>query len=173
MKEIFKNCLGDHSKGVLRPLAADEGVTFIEVLVTFVMLVAAIIITFHSLFISNHALDLAMRKEQVLQIVQNEMEYWIGRIYVGSPPTDPNLIELGGQNHYKMVLLDPNTDKKVEVWLSRDPIVPRQDIAQPGEGEQKYWVITIYAEWNEPGGQEFKRGNDLAISLTTYVSQPG
>ncbi|MCX6640667.1 MAG: hypothetical protein NTW14_09340 [bacterium] len=159
---------------LVRHAASDEGVTFLEVLVTFVMLVAAIIITFHSIFLSNHALDLSMRKQQAMRLVQQEVEYWVGRMYVNQLPGDPTPDEMLPKNHYKKISLDAGTSRQVDVWLSRDQIVERIDTSQPGEQPQRYWVITVYAEWTEPDGQQFNRSDNLAISLTTYASgQPG
>lgn len=171
------NHLGFRTSGLkhlLRFCRDDQGVTFVEVLVTFVMLVAAVVVTAQSVFFGDRALDVNMHKQQVLRIVQVELEYWIGVWYnnqreneIAPWPTD---LQMQGSTSkpYKTVPLEPGSP--IEVDLYRDPTGERFDpsyVNELGELKVAYYVITIWAEWEEPDGQV------LTVSLTSYSQKPG
>lgn len=150
----------------------DRGVTYVEVVVTVIMVVAAVVVTLYSLYFGNRSLDVDMHKQQALRIVQEEMEYWIGRMYT-SQPGDPSSVEMAGKTRYKSVLLDKGTENQIEIWLSRDPITVVYDpnnFNSQGYPLVAYWIITIWAEWEEPDGREFQKEYGNEISLTTYAA---
>ncbi|MFH1863216.1 MAG: hypothetical protein ABH878_10450 [bacterium] len=158
----------------------DGGVTFIEVLATFVMLVAAVIATAYAMFFGQEALTVNMQKQQVLRIVQQELEYWVGRVYTGSPE-DPNTNEMMGSPNWpyrtiKLDAVDASSPTPIEVRLYYDPIVAFYDPnsgAEPGVDQPTYWIITVWAEWTEPDGQIFSKARGNEVSLTTYVNRVG
>lgn len=167
-------------KRLLKFCRDDQGVTFVEVLVTFVMLVAAVVITAQSLFYGNRALDVNMHKQQVLRIVQVELEYWIGQMYNHqrdneSAPWPPDQQMAGSTGkRYKTVPLEPGSPIMVDLF--RDPIGERFDptyLNELGELKVAYYVITVWAEWEEPDGQVFSKENGNAVILTTYSQRPG
>gem|GEM_PF-2408254 len=153
-----------------RVIRRDDGLTFIEVIVTFMMVSAAIVATTYSLFFGHRELTVDMHKQQILRIVQQETEYWVGRIYVGTPD-DPNVIELAGsaRTPYRTVMLDPNSESPIQVRLFYDPIITRAGTINPQEEIAPYYVVTVWAEWTEPDGQDFTRNRGNHVSLTTYV----
>jgi len=166
-------------KAFLKIFQSDRGgITFIEVLVTFVIIAAAAIATAHSMYVGTRALRVDMHKQQVLQLVEREMEYWIGRIYTGNPPVDPNPAELAGnpnQQHYRLFYLDEGEGYQATVKMFHDPIIKRYDpalIGPNGQVELEYWVVTVWGEWAEYNGEEFTRSNNKAIKITTYVARP-
>jgi hypothetical protein len=152
------------------------GVTFIEVLATITMVAVAAVTTTYALFYGNRALDVDMHKQQVLRMVQQEVEYWVGRIYVGSPGLDPSELEMTGSvmNPYRTTILDPQAAKPIQVKLFKYGISGILDPNPvPGGSPTAYYRITIWAEWTEPDGQAFRRTLGSAISLTTYVASGG
>ncbi len=146
------------------------GATFIEVLATFVMVAAAVVSTTYSLFFGQRTLATDMHKQQVLRMVEQETEYWVGRIYTGTPD-DPNLIEISGAtgSPYRRLTLDPDSKRPVEVRFYYDPIIERTSVVYGGGS---YWVVTVWAEWTEPDGQEFSKAHGTEVAQTTYVSRP-
>lgn len=149
------------------------GVTFIEVMVIFIMVSTAVVGTTFSLFYGNRMLDTDMHRQQVLRIVQEEVEYWVARMYLSSPG-DPSEYELAAKTKYKSVALDTDVPPIV-IWLSRDAIVAVPDMnnfSSTGEPATAYWKITIWAEWDEPDGQSFSKNMGTEVSLTTYVGVP-
>lgn len=149
------------------------GITFVEVLVTFVIVVAAVIATTYAMYFGNRALKVDMHKQQVLQLVEQELEYWIGRMYTGST-NDPNMVEMAGSPTvpYRTFYLDEDSEKQIQVRLYYDPIVPRADASSPGGQEPNvYYVLTVWGEWSEPDGEDFSRANGKAMKLTTYVTK--
>lgn len=160
----------------LRFVTNDSGVTFIEVIVTLVMIVAAVIVTIQSLYVGKRALDHNMHEMQVMRIVQGELEFWVGRMYVNQRenaddpfPSDAQM--LGSERRpYRTVLLDPESPNPIVVSIYYQPIDPRlsPDIVNNiGEPIVAYYSITVWAEWVEPDGT-FKD-----IQLTTYSQRPG
>lgn len=148
----------------------DDGLTYVEVITTLVMVSVAVVATTYSLYFGNRSLDLEMHKQQVLRIVQQEVEFWVGRMYTGQPGVDPSAAEMMGSvnNPYRTVLLDPDSKEPIQVKLFYDPITA---VANPNtQSGIGYWIITIWAEWTEPDGQQFKKSEDTAVILTTYVS---
>jgi hypothetical protein len=165
---------------LLRVCRDDQGVTFIEVLVTFVMLVAAVVVTAQSLFFGNRALDVNMHKQQVLRIVQVELEYWVGQMYINqrdneNAPWPPDLQMAGSPDSpYKTVPLEPGSPIMVDLFYA--PIEERFDptyMNELGEPMVAYYAISVWAEWEEPDGQVFSREIGNAVSLTTYSQRPG
>jgi hypothetical protein len=166
-------------KAPLRILKDERGgITFIEVLVTFIMVTAAVIATAHAMYVGSRALRVDMHKQQVLQLVEQEMEYWIARIYLGNPGLDPTWAELAGspgRPYRPNIYLDKGTDRQAVVNLFYDPIIKRFDpnlVGPGGEAEIEYWVVTVWGEWAEFNGEEFTRSNGKAIKFTTYVARP-
>ena len=145
----------------------DGGITFLDVLVTFVMIAVATVVVTHSLYFGNRMLDVDMHKQQALRIVQQELEYWIGRLYMGSPG-DPSEFEMAPKINYKSVVLEKDTPPII-VQLSRDQILP---VVDPNTAAIAYWKVTIWAEWEEPDGQIFSREIGTEVSLSTYVTVP-
>ncbi len=144
-----------------------------DAIVTFVMLMAAAAIMAHSLFFGNRMLDTDMHKQQVMRIVQQELEYWVGRIYMNTTMTPD---EFAPKTHYGGILVDDNEGEynpPFRVWLSKSAITPVIDPNQSNESGDPvvaYWTITVYAEWDEPDGQSFSKNNGNEVSLSTYVS---
>ncbi len=155
------------SSGLRLAGSDDGGITFLEVLVTFIMIAVATVVVGHSLYFGNRMLDVDMHKQQALRIVQQELEYWIGRLYMGSPG-DPSEFEMAPKMNYKSVILEKDTPP-ITVQLSRDQILPVMD---PNTAAIAYWKVTVWAEWEEPDGQLFSREIGTEVSLTTYVSVP-
>ncbi|TKJ39978.1 hypothetical protein CEE37_09585 [candidate division LCP-89 bacterium B3_LCP] len=166
-----------------RLLKKDDGVTFIEVLVTFVMLVAAAVITAQTMFFGNRFLDVNMHKQQVLRIVQVELEYWIGQMYThtrdnqNEPWPIDQTMKGSTEYPYKVVPLEPGSPIMVNLFYG--PIQERKTdptyINELGELKVAYYAITVWAEWVEPHGKSVQRfckdlGNE--ISLTTYSQKP-
>ncbi len=155
----------------------DDGVTFIEVAVTLLMVVAAAVVLMHSLYQGNKMLDVEMHKQQVVYRLQEEMEYWIGRLYLGGSDF-PRDEERAPNNHYdKFEIIDHEKYKRPEkiiVWFSKSGIqeVTDTENVNPDTGDPltAYWKFTIYAEWKEPNGQEFSRARNTELSLTTFVA---
>jgi len=137
------------------------------------MVSVAVIVTTYSLFFGNRTLDVDMHKQQVLRIVQQELEYWVGRMYIGQPGVDPSVMEMTGSggSPYKVIELDPDSKSPIDVRLYYDPITPVADFNS--ESGVAYWIVTVWAEWDEPDGESFARANDKAVILTTYVSKMG
>lgn len=150
----------------------DSGFTYFEAIATLVMVAVAVVATTYSLYYAERSLAVDMHKQQINRIVQQELEYWIGRIYTGTPD-DPNNVEKMGsvQSPYKTVILDPDSKKPIQVKLFYDPIIPIPSVEFPGT--IAYYKITVWAEWEEPDKQQFKRSQGREISLTTYVAQSG
>lgn len=160
MKQVFR----------LSTLKDDRGgITFVEVLATFVIIVFGVIATAYSMYVGNRALRVDLHKEQILHLVEQEMEYWVGRLYTGTA-NDPNVFELAGSPNkpYKTVILDQETGKEIQVRLYYDPIVLRINLTNP---ESTYYVVTVWAQWTENDGEDFTRLNGKAVKLTTYVSR--
>jgi hypothetical protein len=158
-------------------ICRDEGVTFVEVAVTLLMLVAAAVVLMHSLYFGNRMLDVEMHKQQVLYRLQEEMEYWIGRLYLGGSdfPTDQERAASNGYDKFSIIDYEGGkTAEPIIVLLSKSAIVEYQDQVNvnPDTGDPltAYWKFTVYAEWKEPNGQEFSRQKGTDLSLTTYIA---
>jgi hypothetical protein len=168
MKRIVQNMSVTLKKACLK---RDEGVTFLEVVVAFIMLMAATVVLMHSLFFGHRMLDVDMHKQQAARMVQQELEYWIGRIYMNTP-IEPE--DLAPQNHYKSFLIDEDDlNTAVKIWISKSAIVQVMDpdnTNSMGGPVTAYWRITVYAEWDEPDGQSFSRNIGTEVALSTYVA---
>lgn len=149
----------------------DDGITFIEVAVTLIMVMAAVVMILHSLYFGERMLDVNMHRQQVLRYVQQELEYWIGRMYLSSP-SNPTANEKLPKYHYRSIQISDNKDETptITVWLSRSEIQEVDDLLHTNEGEPMigYYRFTIWAEWVEPDGQSFLRSNGTDVALTTY-----
>lgn len=165
-------------KALLKILKNERGgITFVEVLVTFVIIVTAAIAAAHSMYVGTRALRVDMHKQQVLQLVEREIEYWIGRIYTGNPGVDPTWVELAGSGnrHYRLFYLDEGEEYQATVKMFYDPIIQTYDqglVGPSGQADVKYWIVTVWGEWQEHNGEEFTRANGKEIKLTTYVVRP-
>lgn len=162
---------------VKRLLRREDGVTFIEVAVTLLMVVAAAVVLLHSLYQGNKMLDVEMHKQQVLYRLQEEMEYWIGRLYLGGSdfPSEEEQAPNNRYDRFTIIDYEQNTrPEEIVVWFSKSGIVEVKDNenVNPDTGEPLtgYWKFTVYAEWKEPNGQEFSRNRETELSLTTYVA---
>ena len=158
-------------------LRRDEGVTYVEVVVTLIMVMAATVVVMHSLFFSNRMLDVDMHKQQVLRFLQQELEYWVGRMYLGGSNL-PSVEEMGARYHYTQYQIDDFDEDKshppIVIYISKGPITEVLDpdnTNEVGDAMVAYWIVTVYAEWNEPDGQTFSRGNNNEIALSTYVAK--
>ena len=154
----------------------DDGITFVEIVITLIMLMAAAVVILYSLYFGQRSLDADMHRQQVLRIVQEEVEYWIGRMYI-STPGDPSAQEMLTQYRYKTVQLRDKVDTSkptITVYLSRSAIVPVDDFTntnEQGDPVIGYYKFTVWAEWTEPDGQEFSRSKGTEVSISTYVAQ--
>ncbi len=156
-------------------LSRDDGITFVEVVVTLIMLMAAVVVIMYSLYAGQRSLDSDMHRQQALRIVQEEMEYWIGRMYL-STPENPSFEEMLPKYRYKSVPLDDHEEEPgptIVIYLSRSEIQPVNDIEhtnEQGDPVIGYYRFTVWAEWTEPDGQKFSRQDGTAVSLSTYVA---
>ena len=142
-------------------LKRDDGVTFLEVVVALIMLMAAVVLITHSLFFGHRLLDVDMHKQQVLRIMQQELEFWVGRMYMNAAITAE---DLAPRNRYKSFVIDEDQiNAPIEIWISKSAITEVADpnnTTETGDPMIAYWRITIYAEWEEPDGQTFSRSKD-------------
>jgi len=156
-------------------LLQDRGITFVEVVVTLIMLMAAVVVIMYSLYAGQRSLDSDMHRQQALRIVQEEVEYWIGRMYL-STPDNPSFEEMLPKYKYKSVPLDDHEEEPgptVVIYLSRSEIQPVNDpehTNEQGDPVIGYYRFTVWAEWTEPDGQKFSRQDGTAVSLSTYVA---
>jgi hypothetical protein len=162
---------------ILRKLTGDDrGTTFIEVMATITMVSAAVVGTTYSLFFANNSLREDMHREQVLRMVEQEVEYWVGRIYVGGPDA-PSTQEMqgSGNSSYRQMPLDPEALQTIQVKFFYDPIIGRGSY-QPTETSPvmpAYYVVTVWAEWTEPDGRQYRKTLNNEVRLTTYVVPGG
>ncbi len=152
-------------------LKRDDGITFLEVVVALIMLMAGAVVVTHSLFFGHRMLDVDMHKQQVSRMVQQELEHWIGRIYMNAA-IEPE--DLAPKNRYKSFLIDEDDfNIPIKVWISKSAITEVMDpenTTSTGAPETAYWKITIYGEWEEPDGQSFSRSIGTELALSTYVA---
>ncbi len=143
---------------------------------TIAMVSAAVVGTTYSLFFANGSMKTDMHRQQVARMVEQEVEYWVGRIYLASQDM-PNAQELMGSGgvFYRTTILDPDGPKPIQVRFFYDPIVAR-GVYQPSlttPALPAFYVVTVWAEWDEPDGKSFKRTLGNEVSFTTYAVPGG
>jgi hypothetical protein len=163
---------------ILRKISGDDrGTTFLEVMATVLMVSVAVVGTTYALFFSSNSLREDMHREQVLRMVEQEMEYWVGRIYLGGTADSPSPQEMQGSGNtsYRQAMLDPESIQAIQVRFFYDPIVGRGTY-KPTETSPEfsaYYVVTVWAEWTEPDGRQYRRSLNNEVILTTYVVPGG
>jgi hypothetical protein len=162
---------------ILRKFTGDDrGTTFLEVMATITMVSAAVVGTTYSLLFANTSLREDMHREQVLRMVEQEVEYWVGRIYLGGPDApSPTEMQGSGSVAYRQMTLDPETLQPIQVKFFYDPILGRGTF-QPTESSPifaAYDVVTVWAEWTEPDGREYRKSLGNEVRITTYVVPGG
>lgn len=154
----------------------DRGTTFLEVMATVVMVSVAVVGTTYSLFFANSTLREDMHRQQVARMVQQEVEYWVGRIYLAGADS-PTAQEMMGSTAvpYRTMALDPDAEEVIQVRFFYDPIVARGVYLPTPESAPlpAYYVITLWAEWDEPDGKVHSKELGNEVSLTTYVVPGG
>ncbi|MBU0519723.1 hypothetical protein KJ564_12405 [bacterium] len=150
----------------------DDGINFIEVAVTLIMVMAAVVLIMHSLYFGERMLDVNMHRQQVLRLVQEEVEYWVGRMYL-STEGNPSTQEVLPKYRYKSIPISDKADgtPTIIVWLSRSEIQQVDDIIhvnESGDPRIGYYRFTIWGEWEEPDGQAFLRNQGTEVGLTTF-----
>ena len=150
----------------------DDGITFIEVAVTLIMVMAAVVLIMHSLYFGERMLDVNMHRQQALRVVQEELEYWVGRMYL-STGGNPSSQEKLPSYRYKSIPISDKEDgtATITVWLSRSEIQQVDDLVhmnESGDPQIGYYRFTVWGEWVEPDGQEFLRSLGTEVALTTF-----
>jgi hypothetical protein len=139
------------------------GLDFIQVITAIVIITIAAVSTTYSIYVGRLSLEDELQEKQAIRYAQEEMEYWVGRVFV---------TQITGQEYVgdtqtgRRVLIDPRNPNVANdnVWgrVYYNRIIP-VNLLITGEEITDYYQLHVWVKW--PDEREVPEAHKRRVDL--------